>query len=93
MRRFKELSRKQKMSEINDLYKDYKSDLKRESNIHRLQQNHSENTYKNDLIDLEAKQRIQSKKQDNVLQTTIEDARYERGQLVRDYEIKLGTRE
>jgi hypothetical protein len=91
MRKFKELSRKEKMAEINDLYSNYKSDLKREAKIHKLQQNHSENMYKNDLIDLKSKQRVQNKKKDNVLQTALDDARYEKGQIIRNYETKLGT--
>jgi hypothetical protein len=91
LRKFKEMSRKEKMGEISDLYKNYKSDLKRESKIHKLQQNHSENIYKNDLIDLKSKQRVQNKRKDNVLQTALEDAQYEKSQLIRDYETKLGT--
>lgn len=92
MRKFKEFSRRQKMSEINELYKNYQNDLKREGQIHKLQQNHSENLYQNSLTDIRAKQRIQSQKQENALKNAVEDARYERGQLIRDYEVKLGNR-
>ena len=92
MRKFKEFSRRQKMSEINELYKNYQNDLKREGQIHKLQQNHSENLYQNSLTDMRAKQRIQSQKQENALKNAVEDARYERGQLIRDYEVKLGNR-
>ena len=73
-------------------FKNYQNDLKREGQIHKLQQNHSENLYQNSLTDMRAKQRIQSQKQENALKNAVEDARYERGQLIRDYEVKLGNR-
>ena len=92
MRKFKEFSRRQKMSEITELYKNYQNDLKREGQIHKLQQNHSENLYQISLSDMRAIQRILGQKQENALKNAVEDAKYERGQLIRDYEVKLGNR-
>ena len=45
--------------------------------------------YRNNLIDIQSQNRIQSQKQENALQNVVEDARYERGKLIREYETKL----
>ena len=93
LRRFQENARKDKLQGINDLHKEYKAELKRGKEIHKLQQNHAQNMYRNSLIELQTQNRLQNQKQDNALQNAVEDARYERGQLVREYETKLGMRE
>ena len=93
LKRFKENARKDKLQGISDSHKSYKAELKREGEIHKLQQNHAKNMYRNSLIDIQSQNRVQNQKQDMALQNAVEDARYERGQLVRDYETKLGMRE
>jgi len=93
LRRYKENARKDKLQGIEDLHKNYKAELKRGQEIHKLQQNHAENMYRNNLIDIQSQNRIQSQKRDMALQNVVEDARYERGKLVREYETKLGMRE
>ena len=49
--------------------------------------------YRNSLIDIQSQNRVQNQKQNMALQNAVEDARYERGQIVRNYETKLGMRE
>ena len=93
LRRYKENARKDKLQGIEDLHKNYKAELKRGKDIHKLQQNHAENMYRNNLIDIQSQNRIQSQKRDMALQNVVEDARYERGKLVREYETKLGVRD
>ncbi|MEC7181085.1 MAG: hypothetical protein VXW15_00120, partial [Bdellovibrionota bacterium] len=92
LNRFKENARKDKLQGIEDVYKDYKAELKRGQEIHKLQQSHAQNMYRNNLIDIQSQNRIQSQKQENALQNVVEDARYERGKLIREYETKLGVR-
>ena len=92
LNRFKENARKDKLQGIEDIYKDYKAELKRGKEIHKLQQSHAQNMYRNNLIDIQSQNRIQSQKQENALQNVVEDARYERGKLIREYETKLGVR-
>tara|TARA_Y100001958_G_C21185583_1_gene514724 strand:+ start:95 stop:766 length:672 start_codon:yes stop_codon:yes gene_type:complete len=92
LNRFKENARKDKLQGIEDIYKEYKAELKRGKEIHKLQQSHAQNMYRNNLIDIQSQNRIQSQKQENALQNVVEDARYERGKLIREYETKLGVR-
>ena len=92
LNRFKENARKDKLQGIEDIHKEYKAELKRGEEIHKLQQSHAQNMYRNNLIDIQSQNRIQSQKQENALQNVVEDARYERGKLIREYETKLGVR-
>ena len=47
LRRYKENARKDKLQGIEDLHKNYKAELKRGQDIHKLQQSHAQNMYRN----------------------------------------------